>query len=129
MGSEMCIRDRVYGTRGGLFAGAASPIISYLISGMPLPGMLPAITVELAVYGSLTGFLRQQLKWNGFASVATALFAGRVAFVMVFLFTDGIATGLTEYIRSALVPGLAACVLQITLLPLLGNWWVRQEDR
>lgn len=117
----------VYGIRGGLLAGAASPFFSYLISGMPLPLMLPAMTVELAVYGSLTGFLRQQFKWNGFASVATALFAGRVAFVMVFLLTGGIATGLTEYIRSALTPGLAAGALQIILLPLLSNWWVRQE--
>jgi riboflavin transporter FmnP len=118
----------VYGLRGGLIAGAASPILSYLISGMPLPWILPSMTVELAVYGSVTGFLRQYFRWNGFASVATALLAGRLAFVAAVIFTGGLGAGFAGYISSALVPGLIAGVLQIALLPLLGNWWVKQES-
>ncbi len=117
----------VYGLRGGLIAGVASPILSYLISGMPSPWILPSMTVELAVYGSLTGFLRQQLKWNGFASVTIALLAGRLAFISTVLFTGSLADGFTEYIRSALAPGLAAGGLQIMLLPLIGNWWIKQR--
>ena len=48
----------VMGWRAGLVVGAASPIVSFLLSGLPTGPSLGILTAEIAVYGLLAGLLQ-----------------------------------------------------------------------
>jgi len=124
----------VYGWRGGAVAGLLSPTVSYYVSGLPLPGILPAMTAELFIYGLVTGLLRERFRFNPFVSVTLALIIGRIAFVLTVLSSLGISVGswrsgnYMQYFSAALLPGLAAAAGQIILLPLVANWWMKREQ-
>ncbi len=118
-----------YGWRSGALIGLAAPGVSFLLSGMPPPAMLPAMTAELAAYGFCAGFFREQLRWNLFVSAAGALIGGRFVFVGIGLSTSAIAGPLPGYLRAALLPGLPAALGQLLLLPIVAGGWVRRENR
>ncbi|MCK4321747.1 ECF transporter S component [candidate division WOR-3 bacterium] len=116
----------VYGWRGGALTGLLAPILSFLISGRPLPIVLPAMTIELFAYGFFTGLFRERFRWNPIASVAVALILGRVAFIIAAVLSGYVNKNYLEYLKVALIPGFAAATAQIILLPLLGSWWVKK---
>jgi len=118
-----------YGWRSGLIVGALAPVVSFMISGHPLPHILPSMTLELAAYGSLAGLFRQKLRVNGFASTALAIVGGRLVFLAIVLATAAVAQPFFEYAKAALLPGIPAAVGQIILLPLITSWWVKRETR
>jgi hypothetical protein len=118
-----------YGWRSGAVVGMAAPALSFLLSGMPRPEILPAMTVELAAYGLLAGWLRQSLRWNAFAAAGLALLGGRLVFVVLAWATGAAVPALLPYVERALVPGLIAAVGQLLLLPLVAGWWVRRRQR
>jgi uncharacterized membrane protein len=121
------IAGLVYGWRGGAMAGLLAPVVSYSLSGLPSPSILPSMTLELLTYGFLTGFLRERAGMSAFLSVAIALLAGRVVFIAAVFFGNVVTTNRLEYFQVALLPGLIAAVCQIALLPLLSRWWIRQD--
>lgn len=114
----------VFGWRGGALVGLTSPIISNLISGMPLPGILPTMTIELTLYGLVAGFLRERFHLKAMVCVAAAIVAGRAAFILAVLTFIGSGSQLKGYFVAALVPGIPAALAQIILLPWLAGWWV-----
>jgi hypothetical protein len=116
----------IYGWRGGAMVGLLSPVTSYLISGFPLPGILPAMTAELVVYGFAAGLLRGSFRLNPFLSVALSLLAGRVVFILFVLLGTGITSGYLQYFKVALLPGLAAAAGQVIILPFIARWWVKR---
>ncbi|MCZ2392028.1 MAG: ECF transporter S component [Acidobacteria bacterium] len=118
-----------YGWRSGLIVGAAAPAVSFLISGHPLPHILPSMTFELAAYGALAGLFKQQIRLNGMLSAALAVIGGRLVFIAIVLSTAAVAQPFFEYAKAALLPGIPAAIAQIILLPLLATWWVRRESR
>jgi niacin transporter len=119
----------VYGWRSGALIGFLAPIVSYLLSGFPLPHILPSMTLELLTYGLGAGVLREVLHLNPFISAAIALLLGRIVFILSVLLSGAVAANQLEYFQAALLPGLVAAVCQIALLPLLAEWWIRQEKR
>lgn len=119
----------VYGWRSGALTGFLAPIVSYFISGFPLPSILPSMTLELLTYGLIAGFLRERTALNPWLSVAIALVAGRTVFIASVLLGNVVTTNHLEYFQAALLSGLIAGLGQIALLPILANWWVRQEQR
>lgn len=118
-----------YGWRSGALIGLAAPGVSFLLSGMPPPAVLPAMTAELAAYGFIAGLLREQLRQNLWLSVAAALIGGRLVFLGIRLATGSIAGPFAEYVQAALLPGLPAALGQLVLLPLAAGGWVRRENR
>lgn len=48
----------IAGPAVGAIAGAAAPLVSFLLSGMPMLAMLPLMMVELCAYGTVAGLLR-----------------------------------------------------------------------
>jgi len=112
-----------YGAFSGLIIGAALPVVSFLISGMPVPMMLPLMIPELAIYGFLTGFLKKKI--TSFGAVAVALIAGRIVFLLLLALTGRLNVPVLEYAQMTWMPGLAAVILQIALLPILAALYVR----
>ncbi len=119
----------VYGWRAGALAGLIVPSISYLISGMPLPNVLPSMTAELVMYGFVAGILREKVGLNAFTSVAVALVVGRIAFMALAFLTNSEVTNFASYFQAALIPGLGAAVCQVILLPFVARWWVNRERK
>lgn len=117
----------VYGWRAGALAGLVVPSISYPLSGMPLPNVLPSMTAELIAYGFVAGILREKAGFNSFVAVAIALVIGRVSFIAFALFTNSEVTNFTSYFQSSLLPGLGAAICQILFLPVIAHWWVNKE--
>ena len=50
----------LFGWRTGLIVGIFSPLISYSITHLPPPALLPEIILELALYGLVIGILREK---------------------------------------------------------------------
>jgi hypothetical protein len=119
----------VYGWKSGAITGLLAPIVSFLISGMPLPHILAPMTIELFTYGIIAGFLRENFKLNAFVSVAAALIAGRILFVISVLSFGSVSGSIPSYIQTAMLPGLAAGLAQIIILPFIAKWWVEKERK
>jgi len=118
-----------YGWRAGAVIGLLAPGASFLLSGMPLPHVLPAMTLELGAYGMMAGFARQGLRLPGVASTLIAIAVGRVVFVVAALATGAAGPVPATYLQAAVLPGLPAAAAQALLLPPLARWWIRRESR
>lgn len=117
----------VYGWRAGLLTGLLAPAVNYLMTGYPLPLILPSMTVELLTYGLVSGLLRENVRWNPFGSVAVAVIAGRTVFALSVIVGSVVPGNLAEYFIAALIPGIGAAILQIALLPIAAQWWITQQ--
>jgi hypothetical protein len=117
----------VYGWRSGVLTGFFTPVVSYIISGYPLPHIIPSMTVELLTYGMVAGLLRERFQYSAFASTAIALVIGRIVFLLSIFILNPIGTNHVQYFQTALLPGLIAAVFQIALLPFVARWWVNKE--
>jgi niacin transporter len=118
-----------YGWRSGAVVGLAAPVLSFALSGMPYPPMLPAMTFELAAYGLLAGLFHERFRWNMLWSAALAVVGGRVLFIGLVLATGAAGGGLVPYLNAAMIPGRAAGLAQIALLPVVARWWVTREKK
>lgn len=119
----------VFGWRAGMLAGLASPAVSYLCSGMPFPDMIPGMTIELACYGFIAGFLRERTHLSAFVSVLIALVVGRLALLGASFLAAPASLSSVRHLGAALLPGLPVAVAQVLTLPLLAGWWIRQARR
>ena len=111
-----------YGALSGMLLGAAIPVVSFLVSGMPVPVMLPLMIPELAVYGLLSGLLKQRT--TAFGSVAISLVAGRIVFLILLAITGQLGVPVFEYIQATWFPGLTAVILQISILPIFAGLYI-----
>lgn len=112
----------LYGWRAGAIAGVLAPLLSYLISGFPLPNILPAMTAELFAYGFFAGMLRQKFNLNSFVSIGASIVIGRIVFVVFVIATNRASITDVDYFKAALLPGLIAAIVQIISLPFLSNY-------
>ena len=107
----------------GLACGLIGPLLSSLFTGMPPLAVLPAMLVELAVFGSMAGFLMsfvrtRKLYADLYISLLVAMLIGRIVAGMAraLIFAAGsysMAAWTTSYFVTAL-PGIA---IQVVLLP------------
>jgi hypothetical protein len=118
-----------YGWRAGAIIGLLAPGASFLLSGMPFPHILPAMTVELGTYGFVAGFARQSCRLGGVPSTLAAIIAGRAVFVAAALATGAAGPTIPAYLQAALLPGLLAALAQVFLLPAAAAWWIGRESR
>jgi niacin transporter len=109
----------VYGWKAGLLAGLAAPLASFALTGMPIPAVLPLMTVEIGVYGLVAGLTAQKSGINAFAGLLITLLAGRGAFLLTALMLGRIQGGLGEFLQASFAAGLPAAALQIVLLPVI----------
>ena len=113
----------------GLIAGPAvgaiaAPLVSFLLSGMPMLAMLPLMMVELCAYGLVAGLLRG-IKLPSLAKVVIAQLAGRVvltAATAIAVFAFGSSKAIAATWTSDLAAGLPGLALQWALIPLAAYW-------
>lgn len=110
----------LWGPEVGLVCGLASPVISFALTAMPLPTMVPFMTVELAVYGLTAGWLRRTALPTA-VQVPLVQLAGRLvraAVLAVAVYGFGF-TGLPiSVIWTSISAGAAGILLQWLVLPL-----------
>lgn len=108
----------LFGWRAGVLVGLLTPLVSYGISGMPLPQTLPRIITEAAFYGLAAGLLRGHFKLGVLASLIGAIIVGRLAaLAWMSLILGGSHSATMAWQATKLGwPGIA---LQLILLPLI----------
>ena len=109
----------------GVLCGAATPLLSSLITGMPPMAYLPGMLCELAVYGLCSGLLMMVLKKANpivqvYASLLGAMVAGRfVAGVLNALIFRAGAYSMQIWLTASFATALPGIIIQIVAIPLL----------
>lgn len=107
----------------GVIAGILSPIVSYAISGMPAPSMLPLIAIELVCFGIFAGLINKT-KMNIFAKVLVVQLLSRIlriaATLILGAFISDISITATAAL-SGLLLALPGYILQLLVVPYFVN--------
>ena len=114
----------------GLACGLIGPALSSLLTGMPLPAVLPGMMVECAVYGCASGVLAHFVRTGNryadlYICLIPSMLLGRVisGIVKAWILTPGLS--LTAWATASFVTGLPGIVLQLVVLPLVYNALIR----
>lgn len=108
----------LFGWRAGILVGLFTPLISFSLSGMPLPQVLPRIITEAIVYGFAVGMLRGYFKLRVITSLVGALIAGRLAVIVLMALTLNFSHSVNLAWQAA-KRGWPGMILQLLLLPLI----------
>lgn len=108
----------------GLACGLLGPLLSSIITGMPLAAVLPGMMVECAVYGCASGLLTQYIRTGNryadlYLSLVPAMLLGRVisGIAKALIFTPGLS--LTAWATASFVTSLPGIAIQLVLVPAL----------
>ncbi|HDQ14995.1 MAG TPA: hypothetical protein ENN41_09315 [Sediminispirochaeta sp.] len=108
----------VYGWKGGLLAGFSAPLISFAVTGMPMPFVLPMIVVEVSLYGAVSGLFSRK---NAFFGLFAALIVGRVGFAATALLLGRVQGPLMGFIKNSFTAGVPAAFAQLLILPFIAG--------
>ena len=110
------------GPISGMVVGLICPTLSFLLTGMPLAYAVPLMTLELPLYGLVSGIATRKLKIPLIPSLILAMIVGRLGFA-IGLFILGrfieLPYGIKYFIVYAIPTGLPGIILQIVLIPVL----------
>lgn len=108
----------------GLACGLIGPALSSLLTGMPLPAVLPGMLVECAVYGCASGLLLRYVRTGSryadlYISLVPAMLLGRVlsGIVKGLILTPGLS--LAAWASASFVTSLPGIAIQLLLVPIL----------
>lgn len=103
------------GWRAGLATAIASPVLSYLISGMPLLDILPFVTLQLIVFGMVAGMMKE--KYDSFLSITAAIIAGWIVIgVSLFFFSK---MNAIFYVSQGIKAGIWGIAFQLIMIPII----------
>ncbi len=114
------IAGMILGPKRGALCGLITPILSGLLTGMPVffP-MMPIMACELATYGFVSGVMRDTLKKPIYVALLSGMIAGRIVYGVVFsllLFaTNGAMRAPSVLV--AITTGLPGIGLQLAIVP------------
>ena len=108
----------------GLACGLIGPALSCLLTGMPLPAMLPGMLVECAVYGCASGLLLRYIRTGNcyadlYICLIPAMLLGRVisGIVKALILTPGLS--FTAWVTASFVTAFPGIMIQLIFLPTL----------
>lgn len=107
----------------GALVGLVLPALSTVLTGMPkiFPAM-PLMTLELAVYGFVAGYLNQKRPERILWSLIGAMIAGRIAYAVSLLIAGKILmlnVPSPAFVITAVITGLPGIAVQIAVVPTL----------
>lgn len=110
----------------GFLCGLLGPLLSSLLTGMPPMAYLPAMMLECAVYGLVTGLILKfvrtgKLQLDLYIALITAMLAGRVisGIAKALIFSPGIT--MKYWIAASFVTALPGILIQLVVVPLVVN--------
>jgi len=107
------------GWRAGLLVGILTPVVSFSISGLPLPALMPRIITEAACYGFFAGLFVERYTTNAVIAIAGTQILGRLCtWLVLSLPLLAVAHPFSE-IWTAVTLGWPGIVLQLVVLPLI----------
>jgi len=111
----------VCGWKYGLITGLVAPFISSSITGMPIPALVPLMTIEMGAYGLISGLVLQFVRtkrcsFDLYIGLASALLAGRViAGIAQFAYFGAFING--AFVKNSFTLGAWVSVYFVTALP------------
>jgi len=106
----------------GLLVGFFSPVLSFLLTGMPPFPLVLGMVPELITYGAVSGWLHGQFKINAWIALLAAMVSGRIvlslAWWAMFHLLD-LSVPPMVFVTGGLVTGLPGIIGQLVLIPLL----------
>jgi len=109
----------------GLICGAAAPLLSSLITGMPPMAILPGMLCELAVYGLITGVLIGVIPAKNrlvsiYCALIGAMLAGRIVsgLLNALIFRAG-KYSLQMWLTAGFVTAVPGIVIQLIAIPVI----------
>jgi len=109
------------GTLYGGLLGALTPLVSAVLTGMPVMHKLPFMIIELMSYGIIAGLLSNK-KINIYIKLISAQIAGRIVYGLALLFGAkilGISVFPVTSILTGIVTGLPGIIIQLIFAPVL----------
>lgn len=109
----------------GLLCGILGPVLSSLLTGMPPALILPAMAVECAVYGCVSGILMKLVRTGSvyadlYISMGIAMVIGRIVagLVKAFILAPNSMT-LSAWATAYFVTGIPGIIIQLVIIPTL----------
>ena len=113
----------VCGWQYGLACGIVTPIISFLITGMPAAAILPGMTCELVLYGFISGFMIKHINIKKqlpkiYTALIAAMLAGRIGsgILNMLIFNAG-RYSIEMWVTAAFITSLPGIAIQIIVIP------------
>lgn len=107
----------------GLLCGVVGPLLSSLLTGMPPMAMLPAMMIELSVYGFVSGLLMRVVRTGKlypdiYICLLVAMLFGRIAagVARALIFAPGAYT-MAAWATAYFMTGLPGIAIQLVLIP------------
>lgn len=110
------------GPLSGAMVGFLSPILSFLLTGMPPPYAVPLMALELPVYGLAIGLFYRYLKAPLIVSLLVSMIAGRIAFALGILTIGSfikLPVSFSSFLEASFITGLPGFFLQLIIIPVL----------
>jgi len=104
----------------GVITGVISPLLSFLITSMPMPPMLYFMVIELGGYGLATGFLFRKLKLNIYVSLIISMIFGRLLYgaaILAAVHVLKINIPPSINVLGAVTAGIPGLIIQIVFIP------------
>lgn len=112
----------LFGPLCGLVVGFFSPVLSFLLTGMPPFPLVLAMVPELMTYGTVSGWLHERFKITVWIALPLAIVAGRVVLGLAWWAMSHIlelSIAPVAFVMTGLVTGLPGIVGQLVLIPVL----------
>jgi len=115
----------ILGKRYGLLTGIASPIISTLVSGMPVAfPVLPIMILQFGTYGFVAGYLSKETKLPAIVMLLLTMILGWISYAIGFyaleiFFVPAISSSLSPI--SAIITGIPGIIISILAIPLIAK--------
>jgi len=109
-------------------AGALSPILSFVLTGMPMAAMLPFMAIELCAYGFFAGVLRTSKIATVLKVLAVQLIGRAFKAVAILIGYFCFSTSVHPMtIGSSIAAGWAGILIQLAVIP-LAVYLIRKAD-
>lgn len=107
------------GPQYGAIGGILIPVLSSVLTGMPMYPVLAYMTGELFTYGLLSGLLYKKARLPLYPALLISMICGRVVYGLVFAAIMGISMDAITAVSGAVVQGLVGIIIQLILLPVI----------
>jgi len=112
----------LFGPFSGLLVGLFSPVLSFLLTGMPPFPTVVVMVPELVTYGAVIGWLYQKRGLNIWIALVSSMVAGRLSLALAWWAVArllSLSVSPLAFVVGGIVTGVPGIVGQLIFIPLL----------